>query len=390
MAFRPTPPLGSAKLVPKTELSDAGLRSFKAPLKGSVDYWDTKLPGFGCRVSQGGAKSFILKLHNSRKALGRYPLISLSEARTEAKRLLAERTLGKLRPHSIAFPAAVEEFLDEKATRRRPITVADHKRHLGLLGFKGPLADIGQDDLIRKMKHLKRSEFNHRLACAKTFFTWAQKKRYIADNPTVGLTPHATVSRSRVLSDPELRAVWTTAEESGGHFGSLVRLLILTGMRRGECAALRTAWVRDSVITLPKEATKNGREHTFPVAALVTSILADAEPEDDSGLLFPARGKPGTPFNGWSKCKVALDKRCKIAPWTLHDLRRTFATNLAALGTPIHVTEKLLNHVSGTVSGVAAVYNRHAYMSEMRAAIDAWEKRLSDIIAQHKNDDSDS
>ena len=94
MAFRPTPPLGSAKLVPKIDLSDAGLRSFGTPQKGAVDYWDTKLPGFGCRVSQGGAKTFILKLHNSRKALGRYPLISLSEARTEAKRLLAERLLG--------------------------------------------------------------------------------------------------------------------------------------------------------------------------------------------------------------------------------------------------------------------------------------------------------
>jgi integrase len=66
----------------------------------------------------------------------------------------------------------------------------------------------------------------------------------------------------------------------------------------------------------------------------------------------------------------------------LHDLRRTFATNLAALGTPIHVTEKLLNHVSGTVSGVAAIYNRHAYMDEMRAAIINWEKRVAEIVAQ--------
>ena len=169
-----------------------------------MDYWDKKLPGFGCRVSRGGAKSFILKLHNSRKALGRYPLISLSKARTEAKRLLAEKTLGRLRPQSVAFPAAVEEFLAEKATRRRPITVADHKRHLGLLGFKCALADLRQDDLSRKLKNLKRSEYNHRLACAKTFFNWAQKKRYITDNPTFGFTPHTMASRSRVLTDPEL------------------------------------------------------------------------------------------------------------------------------------------------------------------------------------------
>ena len=70
----------------------------------------------------------------------------------------------------------------------------------------------------------------------------------------------------------------------------------------------------------------------------------------------------------------------KLPAWTIHDLRRTFTTNLAALGTPIHVTEKLLNHVTGTVSGVAAVYNRHSYMDEMRKAVQQWETRLAEIL----------
>lgn len=277
--------------MPKIDLSDAGLRSFKAPLKGTVDYWDAKLPGFGCRVSQGGTKSFILKLHNSRKAIGRYPLISLSEARTEAKRLLAEKVLGKTRLPSISVASAVDEFLDEKAARRRPITVADHKRHLGLLGLKGPLAEISQVELSRKLKPLSRSEFNHRLSCAKTFFAWAQKKRYITDNPTIGFASHAMASRSRVLTDVELKAVWTAAEQAEGYFGTIVRLLVLTGMRRGECAALQTSWIQNSTITLPEGTTKNGRQHVFPIGALGASILDSALPQDGSTLLFPARGK---------------------------------------------------------------------------------------------------
>jgi len=240
------------------------------------------------------------------------------------------------------------------------------------------------------MKNLARSEFNHRLSCAKTFFTWAQKKRYVIDNPTSGFTPHTIVSRSRVLTDDELRAVWTAAEEAEEHFGVIVRLLILTGMRRAECAALRTSWIQNSTITLPKEATKNGRDHVFPIAALATSILASAMPKDDSIQLFPARGKSGTPFNGWSKGKVALDKRANIAPWTLHDLRRTFTTDLAQMGVAPHIVERLINHVTGTISGVAAIYNRHAYMDEMRAAIDAWEKRLSVVLAQRKTDSADA
>ena len=89
--------------------------------------------------------------------------------------------------------------------------------------------------------------------------------------------------------------------------------------------------------------------------------------------------------NGWSHLKRRLDNSVDgVAPWTLHDLRRTFATDLAALGTPIHVTEKLLNHVSGSVSGVAAIYNRHGYMDEMRAAIINWEKRLAEILTENK------
>jgi len=94
----------------------------------------------------------------------------------------------------------------------------------------------------------------------------------------------------------------------------------------------------------------------------------------------------GNRLRGWRKAKASLDKAIreaseKVGPWTLHDLRRTFATNLAALGTPIHVTEKLLGHVAGTVSGAAAIYSRHAYRDEMRAAITAYEARLAAFVA---------
>lgn len=76
------------------------------------------------------------------------------------------------------------------------------------------------------------------------------------------------------------------------------------------------------------------------------------------------------------------DADSAIPPWTLHDLRRTFATNLAALQTPVHVTEKLLNHVSETVSDVAAIYNRHTYMDEMREAVTAYENYLQKLLAK--------
>ena len=109
-------------------------------------------------------------------------------------------------------------------------------------------------------------------------------------------------------------------------------------------------------------------------------IVSPFLPSLTAQYFFPARGSQ-VPFNGWSKCKNALDKKVAITPWTLHDLRRTFATQLAALGTPIHITERLLNHVSGTQSGIVAVYQRHNYMDEMRAAIERYETHLAALLA---------
>ncbi len=260
------------------------------------------------------------------------------------------------------------------------------------------LADITSEQIEKKLKPLvdRPSEQQHAFTAIKVFFNWALKRRYVQSNPCSALfSPSKPKSRSRVLSDKELRTVLKQARVEFSAYGKIVDLLILTGQRRGEIVALEWKWIdeKESIITLPSSITKNGREHVFPYGSTVAAVLSTIP--RTSAYLFPAtkerrKGQPVTVFGGWNRPKIALDKRCKIAPWTLHDLRRTFATNLAALGTPIHVTEKLLNHISGTVSGVAAVYNRHAYMDEMRAAIDAWEKRLSVILAQHKNDDSDA
>ena len=198
-------------------------------------------------------------------------------------------------------------------------------------------------------------------------------------------------TRERVLSDQELAAVYKAATKFAYPFGPIVQLLILTGQRRGEISSLKWDWIEDDTLTLPSSLTKNKRAHTFPLGETTRAIIESVPQHSD--YLFPAsrehvRGKSTTVFNGWPKAKRELDvavqgraKKSPVAPWTLHDLRRTFATNLAALGTPIQVTEKLLNHVSGTVSGVAAIYNRHTYMDEMRAAVTAWEAHLQTLIA---------
>jgi integrase len=220
---------------------------------------------------------------------------------------------------------------------------------------------------------------NHAAVALKVFFTWAHKKRLVSDNPTFGLSTQKSPPRARVLTDDELRGVWTATDKIGGHFGTIVKLLVVTGQRRGEIAALQTSWIKNSTITTPASIAKNGREHTIPLGTLCGEFLLTNG--QTNCLYFPARGKTDTPFNGWSKAKDALDKLSGVQDWTLHDLRRTFATRLAEMGIAPHIIERLLNHVSGTISGVAAVYNRHHFLPEMKDAIDKWEARLAAILA---------
>ncbi|MCW5688469.1 MAG: site-specific integrase [Pseudolabrys sp.] len=387
-------------------LTDLALRALSPPGSGQQTHWDESLPGFGVRVSQGGTKTFIV-MHGAdrrRISIGRYPVVSLTDARAEAKRLLAEATLGRTRPATISWEKATAEFLEMCDGRNKPRTVAGYRRllnrHFSSLE-RMQMAEIRSGDVTRRLDRLKDtpSERHHAYVAVKVFFRWAMRRGYVHANPCdqVQLAPVKS-ERERALSDAELVTVLRAARGQPFPFGPLVQLIALTGQRRGEIATLQWDWIdtANRTITLPAAATKNRRAHTFPYGDLVAGIL-ERLPRT-SEFVFPAarpiaRGRETTIFNGWGKAKDALDAAIatalaeqghgdKLLPhWTLHDLRRTFATQLAALSIPVHVTEKLLNHVSGTISGVAAVYNRHSYMGEMRTAVAAWEARLTALIS---------
>ena len=188
-----------------------------------------------------------------------------------------------------------------------------------------------------------------------------------------------------------------------GAIGPIIRLLILTGQRRGEVAGMAWSELSDdlTIWSLPPERTKNGTAHNVPLSAPTRSLLRPFMCEDagehhaSSQLVFP--GVAGTPFAGWSKAKVALDKaiiarRAKAAetsgkppapltPWNVHDLRRTVATGLQRLGVRLEVTEAVLNHISGSRGGIAGVYQRHDWAAEKCAALNAWGNHVVSIAS---------
>ncbi len=373
-------------------LTDISLRTLAAPAKGQKLYYDDGLPSFGCRVSQGGTRSFFVQCGPNRQfiTIGKYPVISLADARAEAKRLLAEKTLGKHRPRSIPFDEAKATFLAACKEKNRPRTVYDYTRLLDRHFKFGrmQLSDISAHDINKKIDRIAApAERRYATVIIKSFFRWAYQKSYIDHQPHERLITQQANTRSRILSEDELRAVWTAAGHCG-RFGVIVKCLILTGQRRGEIAALSVEYIKGDLCTLPATLTKNARDHTFPIGRITESLLCELlASSPPSSMVFAARSTPVKPFNGWSKAKKTLDALSQVNGWTLHDLRRTFATRLAELGIAPHIIERLLNHVSGQISGVAAIYNRFQYVSEMREAIVKWEVHLSRLLADNKTAD---
>ena len=183
------------------------------------------------------------------------------------------------------------------------------------------------------------------------------------------------------MSDEELCLVWRAATQVGYPVGPITQLLILTGQRRGEVAGMRWPDINlaAKLWSIPGELTKNGRPHQIPLSPEAIRILSSL-PQTDDMFVFPARGQKPQPFMGFNKGKLRLDVASGVEGWTFHDLRRTAATGMAQLSVAPHVVERVLNHVSGTFSGVAGIYNRFGYLSEMRDALDAWDARVCDLL----------
>jgi integrase len=372
-------------------LTDIAIKALKMPESGQVTYTDDALPDFGVRVSRSGTKTFVLVHGTSRqrKTIRCYPVISLQEARSEAKKLLAERALGKRDLLPITFEEAVVLFLATHYLQNslKPRTKVETERllrvHFLLTLRYEKLTDISPQVVSKIIDRRRKttSVARHAFSAIRLFFGWATSRGYITHGPCTNLrAPPAVRPRDSVLTEEELRTVLHLARSEDSSFNMIVQILALTGQRRAEIASLRAEWIdfNKRTITLPPEITKNKHQFTFPFGATTESLLKKGNPK---GLLFSALGK-NTPANGWSKLKLAFDRKCQIARSTLHDLRRTFATNLAALGVPVHVTEKLLNHVSGTMGGIAAVYQRYAYQDEMRDGIERWDKYLCNLMSQ--------
>lgn len=388
----------------RIQFTDASVARTKPPARGYIHLYDSLSP-LGLRINAGGTRTFfVMTAPGQREVIGRYPVVDLAAARVRARNVLTTKALGLTR---LTFEEAFTLFLDKKAWRK-PRTKRDADRHIRKYFLpdlrRKALPDVQPADIITVVDGIQaRSEAAHAHAAIRAFFNWCRKRSYIKHSPVEMEVPYKSPSRTRVLSDRELKAIWEACERAWSSlssdrssseqppsslsvtFARLVQLLILTGQRRGEMGAFNKEWIHAQHVTMPKEVTKNGREHTFPIGRLTAALLRERVDASEGSVLFPSKGTTDKPFSGWSKGKSDLDKASGITGWTLHDLRRTFATRLAELGVQPHIIERLLNHITGSLTPLMLTYNRARYEKECREAIDLWDRYLQDEVLASGN-----
>jgi len=365
-------------------LTELAIKTLKVPETNPKIYYDEVVPGFGVRVTKSGAKSFVLThgRTRNRETIGRVGVITLRDARKVAKEKLAAYTLGKHKAVSITWNGALTIYLKQVKENRKASTFVEYNRLLKRYFKFGDtkLHQITPSDIQTKLDKISGSERFHAYVVVRAFIRWCHRRHYFDANPMERMiAPEGPKARERILSDEELKKVWCGAGTDT--FGSIIKLLILTGQRRGEISSLMPAMVGEDMITLPAWLTKNGREHTIPLAKAALDVLSTASQNvTPSTLIFAARGTTDKPFSGWSKAKAALDERSTVTDWTIHDLRRTFASRLASLGVSLPVIEKLLNHISGSFGGIVGVYQRYDFMPEMREAVVKWGAYIHKLV----------
>ena len=341
-------------------------------------YMDASTPGFGVRVGKTG-KTFIaiVGARERRKvSIGKYPDISLQEARRQAKRLMLEPSD---KPSETTWVEAVQRYHEAYLLpnyRERQAKEAKRQIDKGCAQFGcRAVGTISSGDLSRIFDAMadRPSAANHLYGVLKTFFNWCERRDYVARSPLAKLSrPYRSTARARVLSDDELQRIWHGVDPAST-FGTIIRLCILTGQRRGEIAQATSGWIGEQAgghyqLVIPADVAKNGVEHHLPISIGVAGLISQL---------------PGV-YSGWSQAKRRLDRRCGMGDWTIHDLRRTFATLHGRLGTAVHITERLLNHVSGTHAGIVGVYQRFEYLTECRAAMEKYEAFILKLVGQEE------
>ena len=357
---------------------------------------DCHCPGFAVRVSKSGRKTFVASYRYGTKqrriTLGVYPIISLADAREKARAAFREVAEGvdpvavRRRKH-MTMREGVDAFIRQYAKHRnRSWREAERVLNRELVSRFGErdIAKMTRADMLEAVdaavERGAKYQANRIVSHTRKLFNWLLERGIIETTPLLGVrAPMKEISRDRVLGPDEIARVVKTCREQPYPFGPYTLMLLATAQRRGEVANMRWSEIDEAAKTwqIPAERSKNGKPHIVPLAPIALAILKGVPRIADCDFVFTTTLR--SPISGITKMLLRIQSESKTSCWRLHDLRRTAASEMAKIGVAPHVVEKILNHMSGTISGVAAVYNRYGYDAEKRAALMQWGEFLEQL-----------
>jgi integrase len=426
--------------MPRINFSEQALRALRPPASGRTTYWDKDVKGFGLRVTSNGARTFVVQRRPEGSAkpvtvtLDHFTGRNLIAARKLAEQAFSDLKKGKrprdrkLELKESTLGALAEQFIKAELRSKRQghqcenalrndwlgqVRVKDKWRREKLAkGWRlvrvpqgwtdgldrmlrdRPAALIERREIVARLDAIKAERTphaaRHALDAIRRLMNWcaAGHRGGVEVSPVASLSARLATGlagddlrRDRVLSDTELAAIWHAAGSDA--FGSLVKLLILTGQRRGDWSD--AAWPEISrtddgdVLVIPGERYKNKREHRVPLSPKIVRLLRGLPRFDGSDWVLSNDGKVA--LGSFTRPKRRLDKASGVTGWVLHDLRRTVRSHMPGLDVPRDVSERLLGHAQHVLD---RVYDHHNYTPQVRAALEAWERRLDGIIAKKR------
>ena len=412
----------------KRQLTEAMIERLRAPKTGRLEVADALCPGLMLRVTPRGVKSFSVAYKvpgeggksstgrplvgcQHRITLGTWPMLRLKAARAEAFGYMGAVSEGhdpreELRDqhlirHTNTVEAVMRRFIEKDAKRNiaswRRIERCLALHVLPVLGNR-PIRDIGRGDLHDLLDGMVEDEgagvgaarevrkHLHRL------FDFALDREIVDSNPAHKLKRKELKRNKdarRDLTDEELRAIWTAAGSLGYPFGPWVKLLMLTGQRRGDWAnAGRPEIDFDRrLLEIPAARYKSDRDHVVPLVGPVWDII-EGLPVLEGDYIFSTRGGQ-VPIGNFTKPKLRLNKlalgalrrddpEAALAHYTFHDFRSTCKTRLAALGIKPEVRDAVLGHAR---QGMDSIYNKHDYFDEKATALGAYAEHLMEVVS---------
>lgn len=379
------------------------------PKADRYEVWDGS--GLGVRVSA-KRKAWVMMYRYQDKprrlTLGTYPEMSVAQAHEAHRKALAELEQGndpgakvvqerQEERHAPTVAALAAEYL-EKWVKKRNRAAPEIERILN--------KDVLPKWASRKAREITRREVislldsiaergpimaNQTLAVIRKMFNFAVDRAILEVSPCIRIkAPGPLKQRERVLSDEEIKALWTGLDKAAMAPGTrlALKLQLATAQRKGEVALLRWEQVdwNAATWTIPGETAKNGKAHNVPLSPLALDLLKQAkELAAGSVWVFPSPRHNGAAPMGATAADHAMRKALPVmglADLTPHDLRRTAASHMTALGIPRLIVAKILNH---TDRSVTAIYDRHSYDPEKRDALEKWARKLRALVATDGN-----